>query len=181
MQNQKRYIITGGPGSGKTSIINYIAQMGYAVMAESATEIIEKDIQKGIDKPWRANDYHSRVAALNKEKQLHAATLNEPIVFFDRGHLDGITYILLQKRELKQDVKDFVESSMIFFETTVFFIENLDHCAQDVNRTETLEESQEKAFHLEHNYRKLGYNVIKIPIGTVKQRTKKLLDLVKNN
>ena len=38
---QRRYILTGGPGAGKTSIINYLAKLNYNIMSESATEIID--------------------------------------------------------------------------------------------------------------------------------------------
>lgn len=180
-RTQHRYIITGGPGAGKTSIINYLAKQGYMTMPEAATEIIEYDIKQGIEKPWRFNNYHSRVAHLNKQRQTQALKSEAPVIFFDRGHLDGITYILLQKRELCQDVIDFVKSSMGFFDATIFFIESLGFCQQGFARNETLEEALEKSYHLEHNYLKLGYTIIKIPIGSVEERAEKIINFTERD
>src|SRR3989338_5301871 len=59
--NQQRYILTGGPGAGKTSIINFLAQKGYLAVPEAATQIIEEDLNKDIKKPWGAEDYHLRM------------------------------------------------------------------------------------------------------------------------
>lgn len=35
-----RYILTGAPGSGKTTLIRWLEYLGYAVVNEAATDII---------------------------------------------------------------------------------------------------------------------------------------------
>lgn len=95
--NQQRYILTGGPGAGKTSIINCLAQKGYFTVPEAATQIIEEDLNNGIKQPWRAEDYHLRMYKLILRRQMEVQQSTAPIAFFDRGHLDGLSYILLQK------------------------------------------------------------------------------------
>lgn len=177
---QRRYIITGGPGTGKTSIINCLSTLGYVVMPEAATDIIEEGQRQNIEKPWRAVDYHIKVSALIEERKQEAQNSNTPLIFFDRGHIDGISYILLQKRTLHQEVIDFVQTTMDthFFDKKVFLIESLGFVQQGPARTETLEESLEKAHHLEMNYRALGYEIILIPKGSVFERAKWIIDHV---
>lgn len=179
---QRRYIITGGPGVGKTSIINYLAKLGYVVMPEAATDIIEEGLRQNIVKPWRADDYHIKVYALIAKRKQETQNSNAPIIFFDRGHIDGISYILLQKRKLHQQVIDCVQTSMDtqFFDKKVFLIESLGFVRPGPARTETLDESLEKARHLEMNYRALGYEIIRIPMGTVPQRAKWIIDHTQN-
>ena len=40
----KRYVLTGGPCSGKTTVLNILAKCGYPVVPELAREMIEKEI-----------------------------------------------------------------------------------------------------------------------------------------
>lgn len=175
---QRRYIITGGPGTGKTSIINCLATLGYVVMPEAATDIIEEGLRQNIEKPWRADDYHIKVYALIEKRKQEAQNSNAPVIFFDRGHLDGISYILLQKRKLHQQVIDCVQTTMDthFFAKKVFLIESLGFVQPGPARTETLEESLEKAHHLEMNYSALGYEIVSIPTGSVSERAKWIID-----
>jgi predicted ATPase len=35
----RRYIITGAPGAGKTTVVDGLRERGYAVVAEAATEV----------------------------------------------------------------------------------------------------------------------------------------------
>ena len=41
------HVITGGPGTGKTLLINMLAKLGYATVSEAAREIIDHGLAKG--------------------------------------------------------------------------------------------------------------------------------------
>jgi beta-phosphoglucomutase len=177
---QKRYIITGGPGCGKTSVINELAKKGYLIVREAATDIIEEELQQNIQVPWMADDYHIKISTLMAKRQAEVKNSKESVVFFDRGHLDGITYILLQRRKLPQEVVDYVQTTIDenFFDKTVFFIENLEFYEQAPHRDENLEEALEKSYHIKQNYQALGYEVINIPPGTIEQRSEWIINQI---
>lgn len=179
-EGQQRYIITGGPGAGKTSIINYLAKSGYLVAPEAATEIIEEELKKNIESPWRADDYHIRMYELISKRQLEVQNSPASIAFFDRGHLDGISYILLQKRTLYQYVVDRVQSSIDtqYFNNRVFFIDSLGFVVPGPARNEDLQESLQKAQCLEQNYRTMGYEIVHIPPGPVEERAQIIIAYV---
>lgn len=179
-EGQQRYILTGGPGAGKTSIINYLSKCGYLVAPEAATEIIEEGLKKGIERPWRADDYHIRMYELISKRQIEVQNSSAPIAFFDRGHLDGISYILLQNRTLFQYVVDRVQSSIDsqYFNNRVFFIDTLGFVMPGPARDEDLQESLQKAQCLEQNYRAMGYEIIHIPPGSVEERAQIIIDYV---
>jgi len=179
-KGQLRYILTGGPGAGKTSIIDFLAKRGYLVVPEAATEIIEEGLKKNIEKPWRADDYHIRMYELISKKQIDVQNTSAPLAFFDRGHLDGISYILLQKRTLYQYVVDCVQSSINaeYFNNRVFFIDSLGFVVPGPARDEDLQESLQKANCLEQNYRTMGYEIIHIPPGPVEERAQKIIDYI---
>lgn len=179
-KGQQRYILTGGPGAGKTSIINYLAKRGYLVAPEAATEIIEGGLKKNIENPWRADDYHIRMYELISKRQMEVLNSSAPIAFFDRGHLDGISYILLQKRTLYQYVVDRVQSSIDtqYFNNRVFFIDSLGFVVPGPARGEDLQESLQKAHCLEQNYRAMGYEIVHIPSGPVEERAQIIVDYI---
>lgn len=180
-EGQLRYILTGGPGAGKTSIINFLAKCGYLVAREAATEIIEDGLKKNIEKPWKSDDYHIRMYELISKKQMEVQNSSALIAFFDRGHLDGISYILLQKRTLYQCVVDSVQSSIDiqYFNNKVFFIDSLGFVVPGPARDEDLQESLQKAHCLEQNYRMLGYEIVHIPPGAIEERAQLIIDYVK--
>ena len=47
----RRFILTGTPGSGKTSVIRELETLGHAVIHEAATDVIAQEQAKGIEKP----------------------------------------------------------------------------------------------------------------------------------
>ena len=96
--------------------------------------------------------------------------------------MDSLTYILFQKRKLNKFVLDCVQASIDanFFEKTIFFIDNLDFVIPGPARTESLEESLQKAACLEKNYKALGYEIIHIPPVSVEERADLICDSVIN-
>ncbi len=57
MPDTKRFILTGAPGSGKTTIIHALEAQGFAVIPEAATDIIAKEQLKGTLEPWKHPDF----------------------------------------------------------------------------------------------------------------------------
>ena len=48
MQKSNFYIITGGPGGGKTSLLESLALKGYNYIPETARHIIKERLSKGL-------------------------------------------------------------------------------------------------------------------------------------
>lgn len=78
----KRFIFTGAPGSGKTSVIKKLEKSGYAVIYEAATDVISTEQAKGIEKPWEEPEFVDKITLMQKERQMHS-TGN--IQFYDRS------------------------------------------------------------------------------------------------
>jgi predicted ATPase len=49
----RRYIITGAPGAGKTTILTGLRDRGYAVVDEAATDVNVRLQALGRHEPWR--------------------------------------------------------------------------------------------------------------------------------
>lgn len=102
----RRVVITGGPGSGKTTFIEALRKEGYPVVPESALFIIDQlNAMLGTDrqKDWRTvnknvfQEYICKLGRLQEEIMQSVITnlqtaYKEKVVFFDRGLFDGAAY-----------------------------------------------------------------------------------------
>jgi uncharacterized membrane protein YhhN len=65
----RRFILTGAPGAGKTSILRALAAGGYAVVAEAATDVMSARLALGEDEPWAGPMFIERIAALQRQRR----------------------------------------------------------------------------------------------------------------
>jgi len=47
MKRNHWYVVTGGPCSGKTTLLQYLEKIGYAVKYEAARQLIDAELKKG--------------------------------------------------------------------------------------------------------------------------------------
>lgn len=81
------YALTGGPSSGKTSIINELEKRGEPVIHEAATDWIIKKIESGISEPWKEECFTLDILKLQIERE-EPWLSREGQVFVDRGLFD---------------------------------------------------------------------------------------------
>ena len=83
----KRIVISGAPGTGKTSIIEELSRKGYHCKPEISREIIAHQIAiNGNITPWQDLEQFSEIV-LEKRITQHRETTN-PTEFFDRSIID---------------------------------------------------------------------------------------------
>jgi predicted ATPase len=173
--NTKRYILTGTPGSGKTSIINALADMSYTVVKESATDVIADEQAKGIAEPWTSPYFVDSIVKLQKQRQINAPT--SKIQFFDRSPI--CTYALSIYLDIKpaealvQEIKRIKENNI--YQKKVFFIENLGFCTPSEARKISFEESLHFEKIHQEVYQSAGYKCIMIPSRTIPERVNDIL------
>ncbi len=180
-----RYVITGGPGVGKTSIIHYLRDHGYHVLGEAATDVIRHALEKGIAKPWDKDyksDFNDEILDLQYHRQNE--TPDTGLVFFDRSMIDAFTYALIPMGGTKslETMASKVQSVIDdhFYNKTVFFIDNLNGCETTEIRHENLEQLKLIEKHIEQNYKALGFNVVHIGRDTVENRAKQILAYIES-
>lgn len=81
----RRFVITGAPGAGKTTVLRLLAAAGHTVVPEAATDLIEAAQAAGTDAPWEDPGFTEQVAALQRERQVAADRLPGPVQWFDRS------------------------------------------------------------------------------------------------
>lgn len=174
-----RYILTGTPGCGKTSIINELEKKDLVVVAEAATDIIAHDQKQGIQEPWKHPKFIDDIVDLQRERQLALASESKN-QFYDRSPI--CTYALAQylnftpSDALMEEIERIQENAI--YQKQVFFIENLGFCSPTEARTISFEEALIFEKIHEEAYIKFGYECIKIPPMILSDRVKAILDFV---
>ena len=94
MKTQK-IVLIGGPGTGKTTLINALKIKGYNCMEEISRQVTLKAQEKGIEQLFLEDPLlFSEHLLLGRQKQfLEANALEGGFVFFDRGIPDVVAYL----------------------------------------------------------------------------------------
>jgi predicted ATPase len=90
------YAITGGPSSGKTSIIKELEKQGEQVIHEAATDWIVKKIESGIAEPWKEESFVLDILKLQLEREALWVS-KDGKVFVDRGIFDVYPFAMSLK------------------------------------------------------------------------------------
>ena len=98
----KRIVISGAPGTGKTSIITKLSESGYKCHKEVSREIIANQLQiNGSITPWQDLFKFSEIVIKERLKQYKLAT--NKIEFYDRGIIDSFAYLLKNNIRLEEE------------------------------------------------------------------------------
>jgi predicted ATPase len=169
----KRILITGGPGFGKSSIIEHLESRGYKVFHEVAREIIrEEQLKGGQALPWINIAAFSEKILEGRLRQ-HAEGL-ENISFYDRGLPDIAAFIAKDKKEIPKDILN--HCSSIRYHRKVFITppwESIFH--RDEERKEDFAAAIRVHKAIERIFPEFGYDLIPIPMGSIRWRSEFVL------
>lgn len=170
----ERIVLTGGPGSGKSSILEELEYAhGERIIHEAAEDIIKYLHAKGHEKPWELPDFQDYILKLQLQRE-EQYTQGER-VFIDRGILDGLAYYQLHGKSPSEAMEKAIEQTRSRYKK-VFLIELGNTCQKTEVRKEELSEALELERLQFRNYAEAGYNVERIPYWSVEDRALKVLE-----
>ncbi len=173
----KRYILTGTPGSGKTSTLHALKRLGYSVVEEAATDVIALEHQRGNLEPWRQTDFLEDIVRLQKQRQLEASTFSDELQVYDRSPICTLALSRYLGYPLSAGLLEELEriERENVYQRQVFFLEHLGFCQPTEARRITFEESLlfEKVH--EETYTALGYHLLKVPPEALAQRVQRIM------
>ena len=174
----KRYILTGTPGSGKTSILHELKSQGYCVVEEAATDVIARELRRGNLEPSSRPDFIDAIVCLQKHRQLEAVMGSGEIQWYDRSPVCTLAlsrYLGYAPSAALLEELERIERERIY-QRQVFFIEHLGFCQPTEARKITFEESLVFEQIHEETYRSLGYNLLKIAPAALAERVHHIME-----
>jgi predicted ATPase len=165
----QRYILTGGPGSGKSSVLLELERRGEYIVREAAEDVIKLEQARGVERPWEKPDFQRKILRLQIERE---ARIPRGIqrVFIDRGILDGLAYA----KEGTDTYRDIQRAATQY--TRVFLIENLGRTEQTKVRREDQAAALEVEGRLYRIYEEAGYKIIRVAAAPVETRADRILE-----
>ena len=174
----KRFILTGTPSSGKTTVLRALEARGYAVIEEAATDVIAMQQAANVSQPWKQPEFIDAIVTLQKQRQQEMCTIKSDLQFYDRSPM--CSYALGQYLGVPPSVMLMQEIERIqreeIYQRQVFFIENLGF----VEPTHARKISFEDALIFERIHREtyefFGYTCFSIMPACIDERVEAILN-----
>lgn len=177
-KKQKKIVLIGGPGTGKTSVINELNNRGFCCFQEISREVTLEAQKKGIAQLFLTDPIlFSKLLLEGREQQFLEADANKKnIVFFDRAIPDIIAYLKYTKTNYPSY---FDEKSKKYNYNIIFHFKPWKKIhTTDNERYESFSETQKIDTFLKNTYENLGYKLINVPFGTIKDRVNFILNTI---
>ena len=172
-------VFTGGPGSGKTSVINRLKALNYQCAPEVGRKVIQRQVEiHGTALPW-ADKAAFRDAMVREDiNNYHAYRATQQPVFFDRSIIDCYGYSMLEGLTVSDEFMNrcheltYWQNVFIFPPWESIFINDAER-KQDFALAVATYEEMVKA------YTTFGYKLIEVPKKSVNERVEFILTKIK--
>lgn len=177
MQNDsdRFFVLTGGPGSGKTTLIEALRRAGFATSVEAGRGIIrDQSAIGGSALPWGDRALFAELMLSWEMRSYQNAVEENGPVFFDRGVPDTLGYLRLSGLPVAEHIRTAAERFR--YNPRVFIAPPWpDIFAQDEERRQTLDEVERTYHALAGVYTELGYELVPLPLAPVETRLRFVL------
>ncbi|MFB9978478.1 AAA family ATPase [Mesorhizobium kowhaii] len=177
MQNDsdRFFVLTGGPGSGKTTLIEALRQAGFAASVETGRGIIrDQSAIGGTALPWHDRALFAELMLSWEMRSYQVACEQTGPVFFDRGVPDTLGYLRLTDLPVPEHVMHAAERFR--YASRVFIAPPWQEIfTQDAERKQTLDEAERTYHALVNTYTELGYELVPLPLAPVEVRLRFVL------
>jgi predicted ATPase len=172
---ERFFVVTGGPGSGKTTLIEALNRSGYACSVEAGRGIIQDQVEiGGRALPWIDPAAFAELMLAWEMRSYRMAQAASGVVFFDRGVPDVAGYLRLSGLSLPEPVKRAAE--VFRYNRRVFIAPPWAEIFQsDRERKQDFDEAMRTYEAMVATYTEYDYELIELPRGSVHERVDFLL------
>ena len=168
-------VLTGGPGSGKSTLIDALERAGFSRSQEAGRGIIQDQVSIGGPAvPWNNRALFAELMLCWEMRSYRMAEQQTGPVFFDRGVPDVVGYLRLSELPVPAY---FEKAAEIFrYHRRVFIAPPWREIfQQDRERKQDFDEAVRTCQTLAVTYQDLGYELVELPCVSVAGRVRFVL------
>lgn len=183
-ENNNFYVITGGPGVGKTTLLEELRNRNYEIIPEIARALInEQQANNGIALPWKDKKLYKEVMfdrSIESYEQADKTLNGKKPIFFDRGFLDTICYAKLIQSEINERMESYAANWR--YNKNIFMLPPWQKIYEtDNERKQGWKEAVLTFEKMCETYKSYGYEIIEIPKLAVSERADFVLEFIEEN
>ena len=170
-------VITGGPGAGKSTILDGLSKLGYEFVGETARTIIKDRISRGLSPRPNPDEFARQIFDIDFKNYIDNINASQPL-FFDRSFLDSAAMLFEATRTETLSVTEILNTYR--FRKSVFIAPPWKEIYQnDSERDQSYKDSVEIYKMLYKWYDLNDYTLIQIPKSDIDSRIHFILDNIK--
>ena len=172
----KKIVIAGGPGTGKTSLINELRTKGFLCYDEISRQVTIQAQKEGVDQLFLKEPLEFSKRLLNgRIKQFNNADKEiQTAVFLDRGIPDVLAYMDYIDEKYPHY---FVDACQSYVYDSVFVLAPWqDIFVSDNERYENFEQANKIHQYLLNTYKAYNYDLINVPFDSINNRANFVLE-----
>lgn len=170
--HHRLHVVTGGPGAGKTALVDALAAAGVATSPEVGRQVVREELAAGGDAlPW-GDERAFAERMIGREVAAHAAALARgETVVLDRGVPDVAGFLLASGLAVPPHVDDAMRTRR--YNPRVFLAPFWPAIyAHDPERLQPAALARRQGEVLAALYRDLGYRLVELPLAPVAERVR---------
>lgn len=170
----KYIVLTGGPGSGKSTVLEEFKKLGYKCSEEKGRKIIQQELKRsGQALPWQDKQaFRDRMLAAEL-KAYESFQHHVGFIFFDRGIIDTYGYSLLENIEATRELLSCCSS--LRYHSAFIFPPWKEIFTNDAERRQDFAEAQRTHESIQKAYHDFGYKLTQVPFSSVTERVQFIL------
>lgn len=176
MDHDRFFVLTGGPGAGKTTLIKALRNRGFATTEEAGRGVIRQQAQAGGGAlPWADREGFAAAMFDWELCSYRQAERRKGAVFFDRGLADTIGYLRLEGLEIPSRMEE--EAWRLRYNARVFIAPPWKAIfGPDEERRQSWEVAVRTYETMALTYLEFGYTLVELPRAPVPERVRFVLD-----
>ncbi|HEY3840544.1 MAG TPA: AAA family ATPase [Bryobacteraceae bacterium] len=178
VENPNLFVISGGPGAGKTTVLRELERLGFPYLPEVAREIIKEQVQSGgTALPWSDREAYTRLMLERSIASYMAWTPASVPSFCDRGLPDTLCYARLiglrDETSIAEACRQYRYAPLVFLAPPWKEIYHTDS-----ERKQDFDEARRTFDQMVQVYRECEYDICELPKASPRARAEFILERI---